>query len=72
MVTLNFKYTQHGVVEIDLHNPVSLATLLEALSFKKELVSGGFIAVRNNQVIQPEETVQDGDTIIIFPPLSGG
>lgn len=72
MVTINFKYTEHGIVEYPLDHPVPLLTILESLSFGDLIKKGGYIAVKNGHVTQPEEEVHDGDAIIIFPPLSGG
>lgn len=72
MVTVHLKYTEIGAVEIPLNCPKSLNSILKECTKMTGIAFGGVIAVCNGKVIQPTDFVEDGDTIKVFPALSGG
>ncbi len=72
MVTIYFKLTDTGTVQLDVSGPESLESLLERCEAGSGLELGGFIAVRKNRIITGKDLVEDFDEIDIFPALSGG
>jgi molybdopterin converting factor small subunit len=72
MVTVNFKLTDIGRIEISLPRQETLATVLQQCRRQSGIDLGGIIAVRCGQVISRNALVQDGDEIDVFPAISGG
>lgn len=72
MVTVHLKYTGVGTIEIPLNSPKSLNSILEECTKLTGIEFGGVIAVCNDKVIQPTDSVEDGDIVKVFPALSGG
>lgn len=72
MVTVHLKYTDVGTVEIPLNSPKILNLILEECTKMTGIEFGGVIAVCNGKVIQPTDSVKDGDIVKVFPALSGG
>lgn len=72
MVTVHLKYTEVGVIEIPLSSPRRLSSILDECTKLTGVEFGGVIAVCNNKVIQPVDSVKDGDIVKVFPALSGG
>ncbi len=72
MVTIHFKLTDTGTVQLDVSGPESLESLLERCEADCALELGGFIAVRKSRIITGKDLVEDFDEIEIFPALSGG
>ena len=72
MVTVHLKYTDVGTIEIPLNSPKSLNSILEECTKRTGIEFGGVIAVCNGKVIQPTDSVEDGDIVRVFPALSGG
>ncbi|MBM9602619.1 MoaD/ThiS family protein [Desulfopila inferna] len=72
MVTVIFKLSAAGVVELKLTQPQSLETVLQKCAETAKIELGGFIAIRNGKVITAETLVTENDTIDVFPALSGG
>ena len=72
MVTLIFKLLERDKEHLSLSKPEKFDTVLSRCSAGEELLRGGYIAVREGKVITGKSLIEDGDTIHIFPPLSGG
>ncbi len=72
MVTVNFKLTDIGRIEISLRRQETLATVLQQCRRQSGIDLGAIIAVRCGQVISRNDLVQDGDEIDVFPAISGG
>lgn len=72
MVTVNFKLTDIGRIEIALVKQETLATVLQQCRRQSGIELGGIIAVRCGKVITKNDLVQDGDEIDVFPAISGG
>lgn len=72
MVTVNFKLTDIGRIEIALVKQETLATVLQQCRRQSGIELGGIIAVRCGKVITKNDLVRDGDEIDVFPAISGG
>lgn len=72
MVTVTFKLTDAGSVQLEVSEPQTLENLLNKCTKIVDINLGGFIAVRNGTVITAETPIENGDTIDIFPAISGG
>lgn len=72
MVTVDFKLTEVGRLELDLPTPLKFAQLLQYCSDKVDYTVGDCIGVKNGKVITGSDIIVDGDGIDIFPALSGG
>ncbi len=60
-------------IELDVKTPVSLEALLEELRKRlPSLPEGEFLFAVNEEHASKETTVNDGDTVAIMPPFSGG
>lgn len=71
MVTLHFKLSELGTVQMEIDRPVQLAEVLQhAAGGKAE--PGSFIITRGGKVIGGQTLIADGDEITLFPALSGG
>lgn len=72
MVTIHFKLTDAGSVEIALDAPRPLEDLLQETARRAGIELGGFIAVRKGKVLKTRDRIHDGDAIDVFPAISGG
>lgn len=72
MVTITFKLTEVGTVELDLPTPLSLTEVISLCAAKTGYNPGGYIAVRCRTVVRPGDLIKDGDHLDILPALSGG
>ena len=72
MVVFNFKLTERGTVNLPLSRPERLDTVLQQYAAGEGIDLGGYIAVREGRVITGKNLIDDGDTIEIFPAISGG
>jgi len=72
MVSVNFKLSDIGRIEIRLDRQLTLATLLELCEKQAGIDLWGIIAIRRGQVLTKNSLVEDGDEIDIFPAISGG
>ena len=72
MVKVCFRLTEAGEVKVDINEPKTLEWVLKNSAAQAGVELGGVIAIRNGKVIQSETLIDDGDTIDIFPALSGG
>ncbi len=72
MVTVNFKLTDTGTVQLDVSGPERFDNILQRCTTTSSVHLGGFIAVRDNRVLTEKDLVLDRDEIDVFPALSGG
>lgn len=72
MVTLNFKMSSLGEVVLDAETPLPWRDVLQVLAADHGVGQSGIIAVRNGAVVASTDLILDGDSIDIFPAISGG
>lgn len=72
MVTIHFRLTDIGRLEVHVEEPVTLAAVLKKCTARADFALGGIIAIRKGRVLKERDLVQDGDELDIFPALSGG
>ncbi len=72
MVTVNFKLMETGSVTLDVNGSERFEHILERCTTKSSVQLGGFIAVRDNRVLNSKDVILDYDEIDVFPALSGG
>ncbi len=72
MVTVCFRLSDAGEVEVDMVGPKTLEWVLAKSAAQAGVELGGVIAVRNGTVITAQTLLKDGDKIDVFPALSGG
>ena len=72
MVSFDFKLTEGGKVDFPLSAPEKLDTVVKQCAAGEGLSLGGYIAVRNGKVITGDTLVAAGDSVDIFPAISGG
>lgn len=72
MVTINFRLSEIGRVEISLDAPEKWETVVGRYAAGSGLGLGGMLAVRRGTLLQGGDMIDDGDVIDVFPALSGG
>ncbi len=72
MVTVIFKLSEAGSVDLAISEPQPLQGILNKAAAQAGIKLGGFIAVRDGQVITAEKRVDVDDVIEVFPAISGG
>ncbi len=72
MVTVHFKLSDLGRVQLDIVAPTTFENLLEQCALKSGSKVGSVIAVKNGKVFGLQETVENGDFIDVYPAISGG
>ena len=72
MVSINFKLSDVGRIELYIDNPEPLEKVLQQCSTREGLELGHIIAIRNGSVIKGSDLVENGDAIDVFPAISGG
>ena len=72
MVSVNFKLTDIGRIEVSLKKRETLETLLLKCSAQSGIEFGGTIAIRGGRVLKGSDLVEDHDEIDVFPAISGG
>jgi len=75
VVTVHFKLSDIGRVQLDIVAPTTFENLLEQYALKNGSTvgfAGSVIAVKNGKVFGLQETVEDGDVIDVYPAISGG
>lgn len=72
MVTVDFRLTDIGEVEVEVNEAKTLEWLLNKSAAQAGIELGGVIVIRNGKVISAETLIDDGDKIEVFPALSGG
>ena len=72
MVTVNFRLSKAGTVNVEVDEPLPLKTILAKAATIAGIELGGVIAVRSGEVITLTTTVNNHDIIDVFPAISGG
>ena len=72
MVTLHFKLSSLGSVQLDIAAPVTFKEVLEECALMRGSEIGAVIAVKNGRVVGLQDRVDSGDSIDVYPALSGG
>lgn len=72
MVTVNFKLTDIGRIEVSIEKHETLAIVLQQCTVQAGVELGGIIAIREGKVLKKSDLVGDGDEIDVFPAISGG
>lgn len=72
MVSINFKLTDIGRIEVPLEKRETLATVLQQCAAQAGRELGGIIAIRAGRVLKESDLVEDFDEIDVFPAISGG
>ncbi len=74
MVTVHFKLSDLGCVQLDIAEPTTFEKVLEQCALNNASTStvGSVIAVKNGKVFGLQETVENGDVIDVYPAISGG
>lgn len=72
MVTLRFKLSELGTVELKIEQPVEFKTVLERCSQQTGTKLGSVIAVRSGKVLKLQDIVYTDDVVDVFPAISGG
>ncbi len=72
MVTLRFKLSELGTVELSIAQPTEFKKVLEICSDTTGTRLGSVMAVRNGKVLNLQELVYTDDVIDVFPAISGG
>ncbi|NOR26349.1 MAG: hypothetical protein GQ542_18565 [Desulforhopalus sp.] len=72
MVSVNFKLSDIGRIEVCLEKYETLATVLEQCTAQSGIELGGIIAIRGGKVLKKSDLVKDQDEIDVFPAISGG
>ena len=72
MVKVCFRLTDIGEVEVETGGSQTFDWVLKTSAAQAGVDVGGVIAIRDGKVITAETLIHDGDTIDVFPALSGG
>lgn len=72
MVTVNFKLSDLGRVQLNIVAPTTFEEVLKLCALKNGSSVGSVIAVKNGKVFSLQETVKSGDVIDVYPAISGG
>lgn len=72
MVSINFKLTDIGRIEVCLEKRETLVTVLQQCAAQAGVELGGTIAIRGGRVLKESDLVEDLDEIDVFPAISGG
>lgn len=72
MVTVHFKLSELGRVQLDIITPTTFEEVLKLCVLKNGSSLGSVIAVKNGKVFNLQEIVENGDVIDVYPAISGG
>lgn len=72
MVTLCFRLTEAGNVEVEISEPQQLDVVLRKGAVQAGIEVGDYLAVRDGHVIKADTLVGNNDFVDIFPAISGG
>lgn len=72
MVTLLFKLSEIGEVQVETDGTETFKVLLERWAAESGVEIGDVIATRDGKVLPGRNLVREGDVIEVFPAISGG
>lgn len=72
MVVVTFKLSELGRVELTLAGPERWEAVLKRCSAQSDIDPGSVISVRGGTVLRQDDLVKDGDSVDVFPAISGG
>ena len=72
MVTLCFKLTDTAPVTVELSQPAPLSEVLDMCRARLGEEFGSVIAFRQGKKLPPTGLVDPGDTVDLYPAISGG
>lgn len=72
MVTVRFKLSDLGTVELNIPSPVKFERILKMCSEKTGCTIGPVVAVRNEKVLNLQDNVERDDVADVYPAISGG
>jgi len=61
-----------GTINVDIHKPEPMAKVLQMCGTQPSVDFATIMAVRNSTIVKRDDLVEDGDSIDIFPAISGG
>ena len=72
MVTVRFKLSDRGTIELPVTIPLTFQQVLEMCEEAIGNSIGPVLAVRNEKVLNLLDKVEEDDVIDVYPALSGG
>ena len=72
MVTVNFKLSSIGSVQVDIDASTTFELVLDQCALKTGATVGSVIAVRSGKVLGLQQIVEKDDVIDVYPAISGG
>ena len=72
MVTVLFRLSDTEPLRLDIAQPTPLTTVLESCERMLNEEIGSVIVIRGGKIVQLHEPVAPGDTLELFPAISGG
>lgn len=72
MVTIYFKLSSVGKVELPLATKITWEQVLTKCAESHAVDASGIIAVLDGKVLSTYDLISDGDVINVFPAISGG
>lgn len=72
MVSVTFRLSEIGRIEIPQSGPENWEALVARCAARAGVELGNILAVRNGTLLMGHDLVEDGDEIDVFPAISGG
>ena len=72
MVTIRFKLSDRGTIELPVTIPTTFQRVLEMCEELTDSSIGSVLAVRNEKVLNLLDKIEKDDVIDVYPALSGG
>jgi hypothetical protein len=72
MVSITFRLSEIGRIEIPLAGPEKWESVLDRCAARAGVEPGGVLAVRGGTLLRGPDLIEEGDEIDVFPALSGG
>lgn len=72
MVTVNFKLSDVGSMQLESTVPVTFEKILNQCIARSASDCGAVFAIRSGKVLTSRDMIADSDVIDIYPGISGG
>jgi sulfur carrier protein ThiS len=72
VVTLNFKLSDVGSMQLESTVPVKFEKILNQCIARTASECGEVLAIRNGKVLTSQDIVAESDVIDVYPAISGG